>query len=126
MTDFEYGLRIKEAREKAGMSQIELAKAIQVSEKTIRNYEKGGEMTLGVARKLSKVLSVDFYWLTGLECVIGNILPDTKTNPIQQKEAVSSREETIEELNKLLRYAPDDFIMNVLERLKKIKELSQL
>jgi len=54
-------LSVKAAREKCGLSQVELAHRLGVSEPTYRRYERSPEvMSLQTARRLADVLGVEF------------------------------------------------------------------
>ncbi len=63
--DSDIGRRIKEVREKKGMSQKELADKIGVSEKTLRRYEKGTNISVGTLKKIADACDVSFYELAG-------------------------------------------------------------
>lgn len=52
---------LKELREKAGMSQEELAKRINVGRTTITMIETGrNQLTVSLAKKIGEVLDVDW------------------------------------------------------------------
>lgn len=63
MTDYDLGNHLKVARNGAKLSQQELAKKLDITDKTLRNYEKGNNITVDFVRKLSKICNTDFYYL---------------------------------------------------------------
>jgi transcriptional regulator with XRE-family HTH domain len=61
------GNRVKEAREKRGISQEKLAQLVGISANQIRRYEKGqGNPAADTLTQLSRVLRVSSDWLLGL------------------------------------------------------------
>ncbi len=65
------GLRIKASREKEGLTQKQLGKAIGRTESAIRKYEKGLiEVPLSILEKISHVLNTNTASLTGWEELI--------------------------------------------------------
>lgn len=61
-----FAQRMKEAREKRGLKQKELADAVGVSPQTISAYEKTGKIpTLDNAASIAQVLGVSLDWLCG-------------------------------------------------------------
>lgn len=59
----ETGLRLKEAREKRGGTQRELAEATGVAQPVISKLETGAKLTEKQGRKLAEILEVGFDWL---------------------------------------------------------------
>ena len=59
------GQRVKEARVAAGLSQAELAEAIQVSQAQISRIEKGDGSSLNTLKSLAEKLQVQVSWLMG-------------------------------------------------------------
>lgn len=59
----ETGRRLKEAREKRGWTQKELAEAAGVVQPFISKLETGAKLTEKQGRKLSEILEVGFDWL---------------------------------------------------------------
>lgn len=58
--------RLKQAREAKGLSQIEMASKIGVSQAAYCYYEQGLRIpSLGVAKTICGVLNVSLDWLTG-------------------------------------------------------------
>lgn len=58
--------RLKQAREAKGLSQIEMASRIGVSQAAYCYYEQGLRIpSLGVAKTICNVLNVSLDWLTG-------------------------------------------------------------
>ncbi|QKF77795.1 helix-turn-helix domain-containing protein [Arcobacter defluvii] len=60
-------LRLKEAREKAGLTLEELAKKINISKRTLQNYESNkNEPTVSIVNKIAEFCYEDeIYLLTG-------------------------------------------------------------
>jgi len=59
-----YASKVKEAREKLGLSQRQLAEIVGVSQRTIATYETNGSLPRGTtARKLAKALNVSLEYL---------------------------------------------------------------
>lgn len=58
-TKKDIGVRLKEAREKAGMSQAELAKLLGVSRQAVNNYETGDRKPADEnKKKLADILDI--------------------------------------------------------------------
>lgn len=58
------GSRLAELRAHLGKTQVEMARAIEVSPRTYQNYERGErEISATVVRSIYKVFSVDPIWL---------------------------------------------------------------
>jgi len=87
--DSDIGKKIKEAREKKGLSQRELADKIGVSEKTLRRYEKGTDITVGTLKKIADVCDVSFYELTGTKPLDQIVSPKIKKIASQGKMYIS-------------------------------------
>jgi len=143
------GEKIKEARERANMSQLELAKALEINEKTLRGYEKGNDINIGLAKKISETLSVDFYWLINLsgDSNLVNNSQSTITNehgtifnlsgvqdcdinhsstvkPTNKSQITMNTEEELTELCSLIKdYATPKYRMEIKEKLLRFKEL---
>lgn len=58
--------RLKELREKKGLSQRELAKILDVANSQISRYEKGTSMTDETIKKICKALEVNADYFLGL------------------------------------------------------------
>lgn len=60
-------LRLKEAREKAGLTLEELSKRVNISKRTLQNYESNkNEPTVSIVSKIAKYCFIDeIYLLTG-------------------------------------------------------------
>jgi transcriptional regulator with XRE-family HTH domain len=55
----DFGNKIKELREKQGMTQSELAKRLNISDKTISSWENGTRLPrMGLVESISKILNV--------------------------------------------------------------------
>ncbi len=63
MYDIELGSRIKEARIRASLSQLEISEKIGKTDKTYREYEKGKKVTLEILRKIADITNTNFYYL---------------------------------------------------------------
>lgn len=57
------GERLKEARERRGMTQKDLAEAIGVVQQVISRFETGSQITDKQGHKLAEVLEIGFDWL---------------------------------------------------------------
>lgn len=58
-----FAVRIKTAREKAGLTQHELATQIKRSQQTVDGYEHGREPNIAVYREIASATNVDVAWL---------------------------------------------------------------
>jgi transcriptional regulator with XRE-family HTH domain len=66
--EWEFGDRAREARKKAGLTQIELAEKMQMTANTISNWENGHTRILACdAYKLARALGVSAGWLVAGE-----------------------------------------------------------
>lgn len=66
--EWEFGDRLRAARKKAGMNQWALAKAVEVSQNAISNWENGHKLpNVRVACKLAEALRVSTGWLVAGE-----------------------------------------------------------
>lgn len=63
MSDVELGKRLKSARNKSNLSQQDMAKKLNITDKTLRNYEKGNNITVDIVRKIAEISKEDFYFL---------------------------------------------------------------
>ena len=63
----EFKDRLKEARQKAGLSQAELARRAEITERTVQNYELGSRKprNMEVAQKLADALEISVSYLLG-------------------------------------------------------------
>lgn len=71
------GARIKDARIRKGITQVELAIAAGVSSLTVANIEKGKSVTIIMFLAILRVLGL----LENLE----NLIPEAKISPLQLK-----------------------------------------
>ncbi len=60
MSFSELGNRLKSARIALGMSQINFAKKLNITDKTLRNYENGNNITVEIVKKISEIANIDF------------------------------------------------------------------
>lgn len=61
------GINIQAVRKRANVSQEEVAKLMNVTTRTIQNYEKGKCVDFFVIKKLSEIFNCDLYdFLLGL------------------------------------------------------------
>jgi len=74
MRAVDIGERIRMARERVGRTQVELARAVGISDRTLRSYEKGIGIKIEVLRKIAQVLNVSLDWLTG---EVGTVFPES-------------------------------------------------
>lgn len=63
MLDLSIAERIKEARNRTSMSQLEISQKLEITDKTYRNYEKGKDITVGVLKKIAEITNTDFDYL---------------------------------------------------------------
>ncbi|KLE01921.1 XRE family transcriptional regulator [Aliarcobacter butzleri] len=63
MSFTELGNRLKSAREGLGMSQLNFAEKLNITDKTLRNYEKGNNITVDIVKKISEITNIDFDFL---------------------------------------------------------------
>lgn len=63
MTNIDMAERIKEARTRANLSQLEISKKINITDKTYRNYEKGNNITVDFLKKFAEITNTDFFYL---------------------------------------------------------------
>jgi len=92
MTEKTLSDRLVEIRKSNGLNQIEMAKRLDISEKTLRSYEKGKDVTLSFIQKLATVFEISLYWLiTGKEePSIGSCMKDIS---LQEETTLASLEE---------------------------------
>ncbi len=61
------GDRLRIARERAGLTQLEAAKRLQINNKTLSRYEHGGsEPNVETLTRLAQLYKVSVDWLAGL------------------------------------------------------------
>ncbi len=60
MSFSELGNRLKSARIALGMSQINFAEKLNITDKTLRNYENGNNITVEIVKKISEIANIDF------------------------------------------------------------------
>lgn len=62
------GERLRKAREEAGLDRDEMAARMQVSERTLRNWERDANLprySLLIAKEWAEITQVDLAWLRG-------------------------------------------------------------
>lgn len=74
MLDIELGKRIKVARLGVKLSQLEISKKLQITDKTYRNYEKGNNITVNNLREIAEITKTNFYFLLNGEENYSNLL----------------------------------------------------
>lgn len=73
MSFTEIGNRLKSAREGLKMSQLNFAEKLNITDKTLRNYEKGNNITVDIIKKVSEIANIDFdFLLNGDNITVGN------------------------------------------------------
>jgi len=63
MSFIELGNRLKSAREGLRISQLNFAEKLNITDKTLRNYEKGNNITVDIVKKISEITNIDFNFL---------------------------------------------------------------
>lgn len=63
MSFVELGNRIKSVRLGLGLSQLNFAEMLNITDKTLRNYENGNNITIEIIKKISEIANIDFYFL---------------------------------------------------------------
>ena len=63
-----FGERLKKARKRAGISQVELSRSVDLSKSTICNYEAGKRErpSIPIVKAIAEVLNVPWWELAGL------------------------------------------------------------
>jgi phage repressor protein C with HTH and peptisase S24 domain len=87
--------RLIKVRKNNNLNQVEMAKRLNIGEKTLRSYEKGKDVTVSFVQKVAVEFEVNSYWLmTGrtepLDKKIGNIVSPSKIGSPMIDAAVSS------------------------------------
>lgn len=97
------GKRIKEARRRAGLTQVELAELLNVSPKTVSCYERGLQSPWDAQKiELSNLLHISIDYLLGLS--------DTGCPPLRGKHVIEIEEDLTEEELAELRAVVKDWL----------------
>ena len=134
------GNRLKSARMGIGMSQLEFAKKLNITDKTLRNYEKGNNITVDIIKKISETTNTDFNFLLNgkNETSIKEEKKESSTNIINGSGNIAingnisintskfDHSKDIKEIIELLHYAPSGFLHTIKDKLKAFKDMSQL
>lgn len=63
MAFIDLGNRLKSVRMGLNLSQMEFAKKLEITDKTLRNYENGKNITVDFIKKVADLTNADFYYL---------------------------------------------------------------
>lgn len=89
--------RLKHSRERKGLSQTEAARRININNKTLSRYEKGGsEPDLQTLKSLAELYGVTIDYLTGYRDTIKE--EKEKYNTISKEELIRKEKEKIGDL----------------------------
>lgn len=118
MTDEELGANIKRVRDMKGKSQLDLAIAIQSSQKHISRIEKGQtSATFALIGKICEALKIDLKTLLNFDekTVFNNIINNDK---LDVKEFVAYNNTDVERVEKLYEklLAEKDAVIEMLKR----------
>jgi len=124
--------KIREAREKAGISLGEIAKALGVSRRTVKKYEEGIDTSIENALKLEELLGT--YIIKAIDLL--NFVQDAKEFRDVKPELREKEEEIVEQLRCIgvevhpLKHAPFDVVSkaennSILTGVKQIKEIEK-
>ncbi|RXJ79816.1 hypothetical protein CRU86_02255 [Aliarcobacter skirrowii] len=73
MSFVELGNRLKSARLGLGLSQLHFAEKLNITDKTLRNYENGNNITIEIVKKISEIANIDFdFLLNGKNITVQN------------------------------------------------------
>ena len=134
--------RIKEVRKMLKLTQKELADKLNIKDFHIRDIEAGKrKLDPRLAEKFEEIFGISGWWLlTGK----GNMIINNNLNSIQiigdnnnligngnititiKKDDISGEESEIKLLCSLIKFAPKPFIKKIIEKLKKLKEVSEM
>lgn len=131
MSFIELGNRLKSVRMGLNLSQMDFAKKLEITDKTLRNYENGKNITVDFVKKVSDLTNTDFYYLLNGNSEINktNLSKNkfqTDQNSIILDTSIFNHQEDIKEIINLLQYAPSAFLTNIKNKLYKFKEESNL
>ena len=121
-------INLKEVRKQAGFTQQEVADKLGVSLRTYQRYEIDGD---GVDYKklmqISKILGVDMGQITGAVAIgSGNISIKGNDNQINEPHNQKLNTPLYKEFEKLYEeYGNNTMLLSFIEKLKKVKELSE-
>ena len=121
-------INLKEVRKQTGFTQQEVADKLGVSLRTYQRYEIDGD---GVDYKklmqISKILGVDMGQITGAVAIgSGNISIKGNDNQINEPHNKKLNTPLYKEFEKLYEeYGNNTMLLSFIEKLKKVKELSE-
>ena len=121
-------INLKEVRKQTGFTQQEVADKLGVSLRTYQRYEIDGD---GVDYKklmqISKILGVDMGQITGAVAIgSGNISLKGNENQINEPHTQKLNTPLYKEFEKLYEeYGNNTMLLSFIEKLKKVKELSE-
>ena len=111
-----FATRIKQARKHAGFSQVELGKAVQVSQCAIHKIEYGQSLTSRRTVAIALACQVDPIWLaTGR----GEMLKQSAIVPLRPPKIISIADMSNEQLNAEIKVAQDDLKELTQERARR-------
>lgn len=136
--------RLKEIRKTFRLTQKEFADKLDLENYQIGDMERGKQkLSSELANKIEDIFGISGWWLlTGKGdmfldknkqqiSIIGNnhrhiINSGNITISINKNDISSGDEEDIKMLCSLIKYAPKPFIKNIIEKLEKFKEISEI
>lgn len=108
-----FGKRLKEARQKKGLTQEELAKQIGVAKSTLTGYEKGNrEPDFFKIKKLTEILDVNADYLLGIN----------PANDLKVKSEDTKSAELIAEIYDNAKELSEEELLYILDMVKTYKK----
>lgn len=87
------GMRIKASRERASLTQPQLAKAVGMSQSALSELESGASKTTGKLAAIAKECGVNAYWLeTGKGSMIPELAPAATATNVTRLERLDAEE----------------------------------
>ncbi|WP_041963425.1 helix-turn-helix domain-containing protein [Sulfurospirillum cavolei] len=112
---------LREAREKKGLTQSDIAEMMGMSLRTYQRIEKNPD-----ARKIEDMSKITSILGVNRDQIINgsnNIVTHGQNNKVSISPTMGSKEEIKEEIYSLLVYASDNFLVELKNKLLKLKEV---